>query len=226
MLVLPLVKSGLSNANLTDPLPFFLKAVLLAFHPLMKFYSKLLNRFNFVVALFFTAAAGCETDIEKVKLLTSQQVLPDEVATGVEIMYSDSAQIRAKIIAPELNRYEGAKKYIELPKGVKLEFYDDDHKVTSTLTADYAIRREGELIIEARKNVVVVNEKNEKLNTEHLVWNERTKKIYSEEFVKITTADEIIYGTGLEADQDFSRYKIKNIKGTITVKKNNYAPNP
>jgi LPS export ABC transporter protein LptC len=82
------------------------------------------------------------------------------------------------------------------------------------------------MIVEAKKNVVVINEKNEKLNTEHLIWNEKTKKIYSDEFVKITTPDEIIYGTGFEADQDFSRYKIMNIKGTITVKKSDYAPHP
>lgn len=72
----------------------------------------------------------------------------------------------------------------------------------------------------------MVNEKNEKLNTEHLIWNERTKKIYSDDFVKITTPDEIIFGNGFEADQDFSRYKIMKIKGTINLKKSDYAPNP
>jgi len=180
-------------------------------------------RFVFILALL---SGGCENDIEKVKLVTSKDVLPVEAATGLEIIYSDSAHIKAKITTPELNRYVGNKNYIELPKGLKLEFYDDQNKVTSTLTADYAIRREPEMIVEARRNVIVVNEKNEKLNTEHLIWNERTKKIYSDEFVKITTPDEIIMGNGFEANQDFSRYRIKNIKGTINVKKNSYAPNP
>lgn len=180
----------------------------------------------FVLVLLVLMTAACENDIEKVKLLTSQAVLPVESATGVEIIYSDSARLKAKIMAPELNRFSGTNNYIELPKGVKLEFYDQQMHITSTMTADHAIRKEREMIVEARRNVVVVNEKNEKLNTEHLVWNERTKKIYSEEFVKITTPDEIIYGNGFEADQDFSRYKIKNIKGTITVKKSDYVPHP
>lgn len=184
------------------------------------------NGIIFIVALFMVLATGCENDIEKVKLLTSRDVLPVESAEGLEIIYSDSAKVKAKITANELNRYTGIQNYIEMPKGVKLEFYDDALRVTSTLTADYAIRKEGEMLVEAKKNVVVVNEKNEKLNTEHLVWNERTKKIYSDEFVKITTADEIIYGNGLEADQDFSSYKIKKIKGTINIKKADYAPNP
>lgn len=171
-------------------------------------------------------SSGCENDIDKIKLVTSKENLPVESATNLEIIYSDSAKIKARIVTPELNRYIGNKNYIELPKGVKLEFFDETRAITSTITADYAIRKEQEMIVEARKNVVVVNEKKEKLNTEQLVWNERTKKIYSEAFVKITTSDEIIYGNGFEADQDFSRYKIKNIKGTISIKKSAYAPNP
>lgn len=180
----------------------------------------------FAVVLMIVVGAGCENDIEKIKLITSQKVLPVEAATDLEIIYSDSAKIKSKIVTPELNRYIGNKNYIELPKGLKLEFYDDNQNITSTLTADYAIRREQEMIVEAKRNVVIVNEKNEKLNTEHLVWNEKTKKIYSDKFVKITTPEEIIYGNGFEADQDFSRYKILNIKGTINIKKSDYAPNP
>jgi hypothetical protein len=73
--------------------------------------------------------------------------------------------------------------------------------------------------MEAKKDVVVVNEKGEKLMTEYLVWDEKTGKIFSNEFVKIITADEIIMGNGFESNQDFSRYKIFDIKGTIKLKK-------
>lgn len=184
------------------------------------------NTINFIVVLLCLFLAGCENDLEKVKLITSQKILPIESATGLEIIYSDSAKIKAKINTPELNRFTGKQNFIEMPKGVKLVFYDDNQQIISTITADYAIRKEQEMIVEAKKNVVVVNEKNEKLNTEHLIWNERTKKIYSDDFVKITTPDEIIFGNGFEADQDFSRYKIMKIKGTINLKKSDYAPNP
>jgi LPS export ABC transporter protein LptC len=77
--------------------------------------------------------------------------------------------------------------------------------------------------MEARKNVLVVNEKGDQLNTEHLIWDERTQKLTSDEFVKITTKDEIIYGNGFEANQDFSRYRIFNIKGIFSVKTQEHA---
>jgi LPS export ABC transporter protein LptC len=71
--------------------------------------------------------------------------------------------------------------------------------------------------MEIRYNVEVINEKGEKLNTERLVWDEQKKKITSNAFVKITTAKEVITGNGLEANQDFTKYEIKNIIATIRL---------
>ena len=36
-------------------------------------------------------------------------------------------------------------------------------------------------------------------------------------FVKITTEDEIIMGEGFESNQSFTKFKIKKIKGTISL---------
>jgi lipopolysaccharide assembly outer membrane protein LptD (OstA) len=72
----------------------------------------------------------------------------------------------------------------------------------------------------ARNNVEVINIKGEKLNSEELIWNNKNKKIYTEKFVTIQTKDEIIYGDGLEANEDLTNYKIKKIRGTIQVKEN------
>ena len=74
--------------------------------------------------------------------------------------------------------------------------------------------------MEAKRNVVVINEKGDRLNTEHLIWDAITKEIYTKEFVKITTKDETIWGDGLKANQDFSKYEILNIKGSIAVNDN------
>ena len=52
----------------------------------------------------------------------------------------------------------------------------------------------------------------------HWGWDEEKKIIYSNTFVKIATADEIIYGNGMEASENFSDYTIKHITGKIKVK--------
>ncbi len=179
----------------------------------------------FCFGLSMLLIASCENDIKQVHLITQQNNMPIETGKGLEILYSDSAQIKVKITTPELNRFQSPKPYTELPKGVHINFFDEKMNVTSTLTSKYALRKETEKIMEARKDVVVVNAKGEKLFTEHLIWDEKTGKIYSEEFVKIVTADEIIFGNGFESNQDFSRYKIFDIKGTINLRKDENTKN-
>ena len=176
-----------------------------------------------IVPAFLLCMTSCENDIAVVNSVTAakEKELPIESGKDVEIIYSDSAVVRAKLTAPELNRYNGKKPYSEMPKGMNVIFYDQFHNVQSKLTANYGIGYDsgnGMERMEADGNVVVINEKGEQLNTEHLVWNAVTKKIYTDKFVKITTKDQIIWGDGLEANQDFSKYQIKNVKGQIDVK--------
>ena len=106
-----------------------------------------------------------------------------------------------------------------MPKGLNAIFYNEKMEVKSRLEAEYGIRYEREQKMEARKNVIVTNEKGDKLNTELLIWDERKEKLLSDEDVKITTKDEIIFGKGFEANQDFTKYKIFNLKGTISLNK-------
>jgi lipopolysaccharide export system protein LptC len=169
--------------------------------------------------ILFAMLAGCENDIEKIKLITDKDIVPVESSSGLEILYSDSARVAVKIVAPEMNRYDTGKAVTVLPMGLHIEFYDPALKVVSTLDAKYAIRHDTEQLMEARDSVVVVNDKNEKLQTEKLIWNEREETIYSDEFVTITTADKVIYGEGFEANQDFTNYRIFKIRGTITIQK-------
>lgn len=174
----------------------------------------------FIILISFNA---CENNIDVVnKLTTSIEELPVKSDKDVEILYSDSAQVRAKLIASRLNQYVGKKTYIELPKGMEIIFYNEKKEQKTKLTANYGIgyNSDGTELnkMEAKKNVVVINEKGEKLNTEHLIWDALTKQIYTEEFVKITTKDETIWGDGLKANQDFSNYEILHVKGSIAIK--------
>lgn len=178
------------------------------------------------LALLSIASIGCENDIEKVKLVTGKDQTPVEHATGLSIAYSDSSVMKVRVVAKLMNRFQGEDPYTEMPDGVKVEFFDKEMKPSTTMTAKRAIKREKAQQMEAFGNVEVVNAKGEKLNTEHLVWNEITKKISSDEFVKITTSDKIIYGKGFESNQDFTSYRIFKITGTINISRNENTPNP
>lgn len=181
------------------------------------FRKKMIKPLLFTLSLL--VMISCENDIEKVNLITGKNRQPVESAEGLQILYSDSGIVKVSIKTPELNRYVTPKPVTELPKGVFVEFFDDQQHVTSTLTSKYALRDDADKTMEARNQVVVVNAKGEKLETEYLKWDEKSGMISSPEFVKITTADEIIYGNGFESNQDFSHYRIFDIKGIINLKK-------
>jgi len=162
---------------------------------------------------------SCENDIAAVEALTNIKKVPINKGKNVELIYSEKAAVKIKIIAPLSEEYnEKDNHYIEMSEGIKVLFFDSLLNVASTLTSNYAIQQVSKKIMEAKDNVVVINDKGEKLNTEHLIWNEDSSKIYSDVFVKITTKEEIIMGEGMEANQDFTKWKIHKIKGTITIK--------
>ncbi len=165
-----------------------------------------------------TMLFSCENDIEVIKRITNPNVLPALTGSDVEIWYSDSAKLKVKIVTPQLDRYqkEADKSYIEFPKGIKVYFYDDSMRVNAQMSSRYAIYKESERLWEARNDVVVINTKGEKLNTEQLFWDENTAKIYSNTYSKITTPDgENIGERGFEARQDFTEWRLNGSRGKV-----------
>jgi len=148
-------------------------------------------------------------------------ITPQLSGKEVTMLYSDSTVLKIRLQAPQMQKFEkGVKEPMTImPKGLFVTFFDPQQKVTTTLKADYGIRYERSQRMEVKYNVEVVNVNGEKLNTEHLTWDEQKQKIISNAFVKITTAKEIITGNGLESNQDFTQYEIKEITGTIRLEK-------
>ncbi|MCS6818534.1 MAG: LPS export ABC transporter periplasmic protein LptC [Chitinophagales bacterium] len=159
---------------------------------------------------------GCKNDLDEAKKITLRENTSIEKITGVEIVYSERGSSRIVARAPEAFRYATDKPYMEFPKGITMKFLNEK-EVESTLQAKYALVQEGNKLMIARNNVVVVNKKGERLDTEELIWDEEKEIIYSNSFVKITTDKEIIMGTGMTANQNFTNYVIKNISGTIKI---------
>lgn len=154
---------------------------------------------------------------EKLQVFTENDVAV-EVGRNVEILYSDSAIVRVRVTGPLLYNYtERENPRQEFPAGVKVDFLEPNLSVSSTITAKTAVRYQDKGRIIARDSVVLTTVKQEKLETEELIWDEKTGKVFTEKFVKVTKPGEVIYGFGLEAEQDFSYWKIKVPKGRIKV---------
>ena len=180
----------------------------------------LLYKTRFLFLIFIQVAfASCKTDRNEIMAIGKKVVMPALTGKGITMLYSDSTVLKIKLQAPEMQKYEKDVKepVTIMPKGLFVIFYDEKGKESTTLKADYGVRYENTKRMEVKYNVEVVNVNGEKLNTEHLIWDEQKKKITSDAFVKITTAKEIIMGKGLEANQDFTQYEIKEVTGTIRI---------
>lgn len=178
---------------------------------------------NSCIAVLFVGAAilffACENnDLDKIQAFSSPEDLPVQEAINFETLYTDSGQIRFSLKAPKLLRFENeGKTFVEFPIGMELIKYDANKKIISSIKADYAKQFVKDKKWEAKNNVTVTNATGDSLKTEHLIWEEKTEKIYTEEFVKIVSADKIITGVGLVSDQNMQNWRIKNPKGTIYV---------
>ncbi len=180
-----------------------------------KFFQFIKN--SSIAALFLGAAIlvfGCENDIEKIKAFTSTENLPILEAYDFETIFTDSGQIRYTLKTPKLLRFENeGKAFNEFPDGVEITQYNAKGKVVSSLTADYAKQFSKEQKWEAKNNVVATNEKGDTLKTDQLIWEEKTKKIYSDNFVEIIRKDGIFTGVGLTADESLDHWRIGKLKG-------------
>jgi len=173
-----------------------------------------------LVCLLLFVFAGCKNDPETIRALTGKNNRQEDRAKGVTFLYSQDGDMKMRIFAKEFVRNSAAKRpYVDMNKGLKMEFFDDSGRISDVLTADSSRYYEAQRDFIVWDSVQIISKKGEQLNTEELIWNESAQKFFTEKDVRITTATEILYGTGMEANRDFTWYRILNPKGSVQVDK-------
>lgn len=174
------------------------------------------------IAIIFLSLTACTNDLKDVQALPRNKLSASQTGDSVTLIYTDSTLIKIILKANRMLLFNKnvSEPFTVLPKGFYVTIFDDEEKVSSTLKGNYGVRYDLSKRMEARYAVEVVNKNGEKLETEKLIWDEANKKIYTDAYVKITTPNQVISGKGLESNQDFTKYEIKNITGIINIKNN------
>ena len=171
-----------------------------------------------LILLLSLIVFSCENKIDFIPnsdLLT----LPSLSVKDFETVYADSGRLQLILSAPLMEEYSNSEApFYKFRSGIKVVFYDGRKEPTGSVTAMYAKYTKSSNLWELRDSVVVINEGNDKLETEVLYWDEPKNLIYSDRFVKITNEDQIVMGTGFESDPKLSRRKIKKVSATIYLK--------
>ena len=169
-----------------------------------------------IIALFLLCISlySCENKmpvIPKSDLLT----LPSLTSRDFTTVLDDSGRVQLIMSSPLLEQYDNANPpYSEFREGIKVVVYNGKDTAQLRITAKYAKCTNNNLW-ELRDSVVVINEQNEKLETELLYWNQEKDLIYTDRFVKITTENEVMQGIGFESDSHLTKRKIKKVTADI-----------
>lgn len=160
---------------------------------------------------------SCKNDLDRVAAIEVGNNGPDRITTRAEYIYSDSGAVRNRLRAGTISEYSGAKARTELTNGVELVFFGPDGQEGSRLTARKGNINPASGRMTVEEEVVFVNTQGEKLETEFLAWSQDSGRVYTDRPVKVTRDRDIIYGQGLDATEDFSRYTIRRITGTLYI---------
>ena len=187
----------------------------------MSVSSRILYMKSIIVLLGAIMLLACKNDIKEVNALAEREKRPDMTGENLELVYSDSARIKYRVLAPEYIKVNSEKeKYEEFPKGIHVLSYDPAGKMIGSIKAKYAKKLEDEMLWEARNEVVIINAEGKKLETELLYWDMKKELIYSDRYVKLSADGQIIEGNnGFHSDQNLNHPVFENISGSIEVEK-------
>jgi LPS export ABC transporter protein LptC len=171
----------------------------------------------FICVLLFSACENSLNDIKKIA--SKEENRPISRSTGVDVIYSDSAKVKAHLTAPLMISYEDTPKpYKEMTKGIKIIFYDANLKETGNIVSDRAIQRDKENIMEFHKNVVATNAQGQIFKSDELIYDMTAKKMHSSKPVEIISPNgDVVDGIGFDSNETFYPWHIDHMTGVFHV---------
>lgn len=166
--------------------------------------------------------AGCENNEKMIDAWSRKKVMVEE-GKNIESYLSQEGKLKAKLTSPLMLRYEADTVYVEFPRGLHVDFYDDSTKIETWLDSKYGKYYESLNKVYLRDSVIVINIKGDTLKTPDLWWDQNTKLFYTDKYAEYHRIDKHIFGgKGLEATQDLRSIIFKYPTGTVQVKDNGF----
>ncbi len=185
------------------------------------------NRFLHLI-FFFILVSGltaCGNSDTEVKAYNSKSLGVEEIKNA-DINYTLGGNAKAKLQSPLMLRVQDASPYVEFPKKLHVDFFNETGTVDSRLDALYGKYLEQESKVFLKDSVKVVNIKGDTLYCNELWWdrNRKGREFYTDKPVKIRTKTQLINGTGMEAAQDFKNWVIINPNQSVIKVANSQFP--
>lgn len=176
------------------------------------------------ILLFFCVLAtmACENNMKNIPSLRKKKV-GVETGKDIESYYSVGAKVKAKLTAPYMVRYLTDSPYVEFPKTMHVDFYNDTLRIQTKMDAKYGKYYQYANKVFLRDSVIVKNSiSGDTLKTSELYWDQRKQVLYNDQPSHIYKKDgtQLFAKEGLEAAQDLSWYTFKKVSGPVSVPAN------
>ncbi|MDZ4822563.1 MAG: LPS export ABC transporter periplasmic protein LptC [Flavobacteriales bacterium] len=180
--------------------------------------EKLKSGFTSFAFLMLALLFACRNDIAEINAFADTASLPVQTSYNAEYLFTDNGKISNRLIAAQLDQYDGKENYFEASGGFNLIFYDSLQKEEARLKAKTGRYYEKEKRLLAQDSVELYNIRGEKLETSKLTFVQDSGKIFTDEYVVITLKNgSMLHGYGLESNDSFTKYKIKKPSGDFIV---------
>lgn len=176
--------------------------------------------------LLLLCTLSCKNDLDQIAAVEVQEAGPDRVTQNAEYLYTDSGRVRNRLRAGRIAKWARKPERTEITEGLEVLFYNARGKEGSILTARRGLILPEENRMEVYENVVFINERGERLETEQLTWDQDSARVRTDKPVRVEREGDIIHGQGLDAAEDFSRYTIRRITGIINLEADSAAAKP
>ena len=191
----------------------------------MKIVSKKYCFLIYAAALVMSCCfvSGCENTQEEIDALTKNKVMQEEAIT-VESYISQEGKMKAKLKAPLMLRVMADTQYVEFPRSLHVDFYNDSTKIETFLDSKYGKYFENLNKVYLRDSVVVITLKGDTLRCHDLWWDQNKEMFYTDSIATYRNpGNDITGGKGMEATQDLKTIKFKIPLGTVRVNDSGFA---
>lgn len=156
----------------------------------------------------------------------NSKALGIEEIKNADINYTLGGMAKAKLTSPLMLRVQEASPYVEFPKKLHVDFFNETGVVDSRLDAFYGKYYDMESKVFLKDSVKVINIKGDTLYCNELWWDRRRigNEFYTDKPVKIRTKTHLINGTGMQAAQDFKNWVILNPNQSVIRVPNSQFP--
>lgn len=169
-----------------------------------------------VVFLMVCCLGACASSGGKKMAYGDIENSPSQIVYTAQSYFTDSGRVQMTMEAPVANNYSGAEVYQEFPSGVHSIFWDEKGSKNVDIIADSAINLQKDKMMKFYGNVVVKDYRSgDTLYTEALYWNQQTRKIYSDVYVKKVSKGLILEGDGFDSDEEMINVVLRKPRGLI-----------